>query len=79
MLSLLKVYEQRTGRSDAEREIVDCETLQGVHLELSLDLLYSVVIHKRPFLERRDVVVVAVALFCAFLISSWHKKFLRSE
>ena len=79
VLGLLKIYEQRSCRGDSEREIVDCKALQGIHLELSLDLLDGIVIYKCPLFKCRDVVVVAVALSCAFFITSWNKKFLRGK
>ena len=51
MLRLLEIYEQSAGRSDTKRETVDGETLEGIDLELPLELFYRTVIDERPFLE----------------------------
>ena len=40
MLSLLQIYEQCSGRSDTEREVIDCKSLEGINPELSLEFFH---------------------------------------
>ena len=79
MLGLFQIYEQGSGRCDSKRETVYGESLQGVHLELFLELGYRIVIYESPLFQSRNVEMVSILLACAFLVSSRHEELLRSE
>ena len=79
MLGLFQIYEQSSCRCDSKRETVYGESLQGVHLQLFLELGYRIVIYESPLFQSRNVEMVSILLACAFLVSSRHEELLRSE
>ena len=79
MLGLLQIYQKSTRRSHGKRERIDSESLERIHLKLSSELLYSIVIYKCPFVESGNVLVVTVSLTDSLVVSSWDKKFLWSK
>ncbi len=79
MLGLLEVYQKGAGGGYSEGEAVDGETLEGVDLELPLQLFDRAFIDERPFFEGRDIIMVSVFFLDTFFISAGNEKFLRGE
>ena len=62
MLGLLQVDQQSAGRADGEREAVDGEALQALHLELLAEPLYGGVLHEGPFVEAGGIEIAEAFL-----------------
>ena len=62
MLRLLQVDQQRAGRADRERESLDGEALQALHLELLAEPLHGGVLHEGPFVEAGRIEIAEALL-----------------
>ena len=79
MLSLFQIHKQSSGGNDAQRIYVNGKTLEGIDPELLPELLHRIVVYKRPFFQRRDVIIVPELLFHSLFISFRDKQFLRGK
>ena len=74
MLCLLQVYQQGAGAADAKRIRFHGIPLEAVYAKLTLQAFHGGVVHKRPFVYGRGV-IVPKALLEAFLVAPLDHKF----